>query len=50
MGERVGFVTRGEAGSTDWEAPTLGMGMLDHAFMGKAHTNAYKRFRWVLLT
>ncbi len=47
MGERVGFVTRGEAGSTDWEAPTLGMGMLDHAFMGKAHTNAYKTLDYI---
>ncbi len=47
MGERVGFVTRGEAGSTDWEAPTLGMGMLGHAFMGKAHTNAYKTLDYI---
>src|SRR5258707_14287115 len=37
----VGFVSmagpRAQA-----EAPTIGVGMLGYAFMGKAHTNAYK--------
>jgi len=42
MSERSGFVTMGEAGFGDQKVPTLGVGMLGYAFMGKAHTNAYK--------
>ncbi|MBX3084945.1 MAG: Gfo/Idh/MocA family oxidoreductase [Anaerolineae bacterium] len=37
----VGFINMAGARATG-EAPTVGVGMLGYAFMGKAHTNAYK--------
>ena len=40
-GEKVGFVTMG-AGGGGAELETIGIGMLGYAFMGKAHSNAYK--------
>jgi predicted dehydrogenase len=40
-GEKVGFVTMGAAGGGA-ELETIGIGMLGYAFMGKAHSNAYK--------
>src|SRR3954451_3346920 len=30
------------------EAPTVGVGMLGYAFMGKAHTNAYKTLPYMI--
>src|SRR5918997_2462310 len=39
--EKVGFVTMG-AGAGGAEVETIGVGMLGYAFMGKAHSNAYK--------
>jgi predicted dehydrogenase len=39
--EKVGFVTMG-AGRGGGEVDTIGVGMLGYAFMGKAHSNAYK--------
>ncbi len=45
--ERVGFVTMGEAGAPAGEVPTLGVGMLGYAFMGKAHTNGYKKLNYI---
>jgi len=47
MSERSGFVTMGESGASSQEAPTLGVGMLGYAFMGKAHTNAYKTLDYI---
>ncbi len=47
MSERSGFVTMGETGTMDQEVPTLGVGMLGYAFMGKAHTNAYKTLDYI---
>jgi len=47
MSERVGFVTMGEAGGGDAGIPTLDVGMLGYAFMGKAHTNAYKTLDYI---
>jgi len=47
MPDRVGFVTMGEAGTATGEVPTLGIGMLGYAFMGKAHTNAYKTLDYI---
>lgn len=47
MSERVGFLTMGEGGQAAGEAPTLGVGMLGYAFMGKAHTNAYKKLDYI---
>jgi predicted dehydrogenase len=37
----------GEAGQPRGEVPTLGVGMLGYAFMGKAHTNAYKTLDYI---
>jgi len=47
MSERGGFTTMGEVGSAGQEVPTLGVGMLGYAFMGKAHTNAYKTLDYI---
>ncbi len=47
MSERSGFVTMGESGSSSQDVPTLGVGMLGYAFMGKAHTNAYKTLDYI---
>jgi len=47
MSERSGFVTMGESGSPSQDVPTLGVGMLGYAFMGKAHTNAYKTLDYI---
>src|SRR5258706_5573233 len=43
----VGFVNMaGTRASGD--APTIGIGMLGYAFMGKAHTNAYKTLPYMM--
>ena len=42
----VGFVTQG-AMSDAGEAAPIGVGMLGYAFMGKAHSNAYKTIRYM---
>jgi len=47
MSECSGFVTMGESGSSSQDVPTLGVGMLGYAFMGKAHTNAYKTLDYI---
>jgi predicted dehydrogenase len=39
--DKVGFVTMGQAGAAA-DVETIGVGMLGYAFMGKAHSNAYK--------
>ena len=47
MSEQVGFVTmaaREQAG----EAPEIGVGMLGYAFMGKAHTSAFKKLPYMI--
>lgn len=41
MSDKVGFVTMAGA-KAEGNAPEIGVGMLGYAFMGKAHTNAYK--------
>ena len=47
MSEKVGFVTMGEAKGIVENLPELGLGMLGYAFMGKAHTNAYKKYPYI---
>ncbi len=47
MGKRNGFMTMSEAGRDAGETPTLGVSMLGYAFMGKAHTNAYKTLDYI---
>jgi predicted dehydrogenase len=44
--EKVGFVTMGAAGGGA-EVDTIGVGMLGYAFMGKAHSNAYKKLSYM---
>src|SRR6059058_4140418 len=47
MSEQVGFVTMAGPKATG-KAPTIGVGMLGYAFMGKAHTNAYKTLPYMM--
>jgi predicted dehydrogenase len=42
----VGFTTMGRADSAE-EVQPIGVGMLGYAFMGKAHSNAYKTLRYM---
>jgi predicted dehydrogenase len=42
----VGFVTMGSA-SAAGEIPEIGVGMLGYAFMGKAHSNAYRKIAYM---
>ena len=44
--QQVGFVTMGQAGAAE-EVPSIGIGMLGYAFMGKAHSNALKKIAYV---
>jgi len=43
---QVGFVTMGQAGGPG-EIEEIGIGMLGYAFMGKAHSNAYKTLAYM---
>ena len=43
---KVGFVTMGDARGGG-EVPPIGVGMLGYAFMGKAHSNAYKTLAYM---
>lgn len=47
MADDVGFVTMAGAKATG-EVPEIGVGMLGYAFMGKAHTNAYKKIPYMV--
>ena len=47
MSEETGFTTMARA-RAEGEAPTVGIGMLGYAFMGKAHTNAYKKIPYMM--
>ena len=44
--KQVGFVTMGQAGGPG-ESKEIGVGMLGYAFMGKAHSNAYKKLAYM---
>jgi predicted dehydrogenase len=46
VAEDVGFVTMGAA-AEGGEVETIGVGMLGYAFMGKAHSNAYKTLSYM---
>ena len=46
MAEKVGFVTQGDARATG-EIPEIGIGMLGYAFMGKAHSNAFRKIPYI---
>jgi predicted dehydrogenase len=42
----VGFTTMGKAGGAEGVQP-IGIGMLGYAFMGKAHSNAYRKISYM---
>ncbi len=44
---QVGFVTQGASGGGG-EIAEIGVGMLGYAFMGKAHSNAYKTLQYMV--
>jgi predicted dehydrogenase len=44
--EKVGFVTMGQSAEAG-DIRTIGVGMLGYAFMGKAHSNAYHKIRYM---
>ena len=47
MSDDRGFTSMA-TGATDNQAPTLGIGMLGYAFMGKAHANAFKTIPYMM--
>ncbi len=47
MSDKVGFITMAGEKATG-EAPEIGVGMLGYAFMGKAHTNAFKKLPYMI--
>ena len=47
MSEEVGFTSMAGARAAG-EAPTIGIGMLGYAFMGKAHANAFKTLPYMI--
>jgi predicted dehydrogenase len=47
MGEATGFTTMAGKKALG-EVPEIGVGMLGYAFMGKAHTNAYKKIPYMI--
>jgi len=44
---KVGFITQGETKKAEGEIREIGIGMLGYAFMGKAHSNAYKKIPYI---
>jgi len=48
MADQVGFVTMGDAKGQIGELPSIGVGMLGYAFMGKAHANAYRKLPYIM--
>jgi predicted dehydrogenase len=47
MGEGTGFDSMASARATN-EAPEIAVGLLGYAFMGKAHSNAYKKIPYLM--
>jgi len=47
MADEVGFVSMASKAAAG-DAPELGIGMLGYAFMGKAHTNAFKKLPYMV--
>ncbi len=47
MGKDTGFTTMAGAKS-EGDAPEIGVGMLGYAFMGKAHSNAFKKYPYMM--
>ena len=47
MSDQLGFLNMAGARAAE-EIPTIGIGLLGYAFMGKAHTNAYKTMPYMI--
>ncbi len=47
MGKQVGFFGQGDVKAETKDIPEVGIGMIGYAFMGKAHTNAYKTIPYI---
>lgn len=47
MSDEVGFISMAGA-KAESEAPPIGIGMLGYAFMGKAHSNAFKKLPYMM--
>src|SRR5687767_15794523 len=47
MSKTTGFTAMADQKAT-LAAPTIGVGMLGYAFMGKAHSNAYKKLPYMM--
>jgi predicted dehydrogenase len=47
MSEQVGFTSMAGA-RAEGDAPEIGIGMLGYAFMGKAHSNAFKKIPYLM--
>lgn len=47
MPDEVGFVTMGNVERPAGDVPQIGIGMLGYAFMGKAHSNGYKKLPYI---
>jgi len=45
--EKLGFITQGETSKAKESIHEIGIGMLGYAFMGKAHSNAYKKISYI---
>ena len=48
MANDVGFTTMGAVSGPSEDAPTIGIGMIGYAFMGKAHSNGYKKLPYIM--
>jgi predicted dehydrogenase len=45
--EKLGIVAVGQTRSRGKKIPQIGVGMLGHAFMGKSHSNAFKKIPYI---
>jgi len=45
--ERIGFLAMGDARERKGKIPEIGVGMLGYAFMGKSHSNAFKKVSYI---
>ena len=45
--EKLGIITMGEIKEKTEKIPEIGIGMLGYAFMGKAHSNAFKKMPYI---
>ncbi len=48
MAEDLGFTTMGSVLGPDGDIPSIGIGMIGYALMGKAHSNGYKKLPYMM--